>query len=515
MRPVLRTINSTRAKGFSLAELLIALALMGFVSLLITNFLVKSNVTTNSVSMRYKEVNEIHAFIQDLQAELRQGVYISDNSHSRRLEYTTYDSNGDAVKKIYRLSASGSNYYIELSRDGGTSWGSPYRLATSATKYLLTGTPLFLYANISNTCTQFTDTNTNGVWATGEGAAYLSCGSSATSGPVLDKPSQANKVILRGFQFTTGLGSPEAIRNLPTNLFISAPQGPVRSQSSVASPGVKDSPALLSFSTSNASNAMFPSGFTVSGIAWDPYRERLIIGNDAGGSASGRLYQTERNGIQINDPLTFVNGAAGAKSIAVDNVGQSAYSLYYDSSGGVHYLNQYSLSAAPPVSPISTLSLGASPSSQRAVAVDPNSPTTVFVACNDTTLKIVEFYRTSPATRTGNEWALPAAFSSSSHIGGMFIEPTSGDFFIVRNLVVAAGGSNYIYVYRIARSGAIATSADFSINITDMDSTNTTTGTNGNWQMAYDPATNHIFLADSNMNKVYEVVPPVIISPRS
>lgn len=516
MKQSTQTANQHKAKGFSLSEILIAMALMGFVALLITNFLVKSNATTSTVSMRYKEVNEVHALIQDLYADLRQGVYISDNSHRRRLEYTTYDATGAAVKKIYRLTASGSNYYLELSLDGGTSWGSPYRLAASASKYLLTGTPLFLYSHNSNNCTEFTDTNSNGVWATGEGAAYTACGSTSITAPVLDKPSQATKVILHNFSFTTGLGTPEAIRNLPGDIFINAPQGPVRSQISVASPGVKDPPAQLSFSTSNASNAMFPSGFSVSGIVWDPYHERLIIGADAGGTASGRLYQLERNGIQINEPLLFVNGAAGARSLAIDNGGQSVYAIYFDSTASLYYVNQYSLSATPPITPISTLTLGASPDHRRAIAVDPNTPTTLFVACNDSgTLKILEYYKTNPGTRTGSEWNLPAAFTSGSEIGGMFIEPTSGDFFILRNNVYTSGGSKYLDVYRIARSGAIATTANFSINVTDMDSTNTTTGVSGYWQMTYDPATNHIFLSDSSKSKVYEVVPPKIISPRS
>src|SRR5689334_7406260 len=94
MRQSTQILNPRKAQGFSLSEILIALALMGFVALLITNFLVKSNATTSTVSMRYKEVNEVHALIQDLYADLRQGVYISDNSHRRRLEYTTYDATG-------------------------------------------------------------------------------------------------------------------------------------------------------------------------------------------------------------------------------------------------------------------------------------------------------------------------------------------------------------------------------------------------------------------------------------
>jgi len=97
----------------------------------------------------------------------------------------------------------------------------------------------------------------------------------------------------------------------------------------------------------------------------------------------------------------------------------------------------------------------------------------------------------------------------------MFVEPTSGDFFIVKNSVYTSGGSRYIDVYRIARSGSIATTANFSINLSDLDSSNTTASNDGYWQMAYDPLSNHLFLADNYMGKVYEVAPPKIITPRS
>lgn len=505
----------TKHPGFSLVELLIALALMGFISLSVSNFLVKSNVTTSSISMRYKEASEIHALIQDLESDLRQGAYISDNSHDKRLEYTTYDSSGSAVKKIYRINASGSNTYLELSTDGGSSWGSPYR-ASSSTKYVLQGTPLFLYSQMANNCTDFTDTNSNGVWLSGEGASYLACGNASAISPVLDKPSQAIKVVLHNFQFSTGTGSPEAIRGLPGDIFISAPQGPVRSGSSVSSPAVKDSPAVQSFSTVYATNPMFASGFSIRGLAWDPYHERLLLGADSGGSSSGRMYQTERNGVQINEPLLFANGVAGARSIAVENGGQSAWVLYWDTNASSYYVNQYSLNAMPPLTPMTTIALASPPDYQFTLALDPNSPSTLYVACNDSgTLKIIEYYKTSPSTRTGNEWALPAAFTTGGQIGGMFVEPTSGDFFIVKNSVYTSGGSRYIDVYRIARTGSIATTANFSINLSDLDSSNTTASNDGYWQMAYDPVSNHLFMADNYMGKVYEVAPPKLITPRS
>lgn len=510
-------------KGFSLVEVLVAMALMGFVGLSISNFLVKTNVTSASMSDRMREVNEVHAWVDDIQRDLSKGVYISDNSFSDRLEYTTYNSAGSAIKKIYGIcyhpavtdstyttcrksSVSNTTPYLKLSLDGGTTWGSPYRI-TTYNKYRLTGTPQFLYAQANNNCTVFTDTNNNGVWLSGEGRSSVACGTTTATSPYLDKPSQAIKVILKGFQFTTGTGSPESIRALPGDIFIAAPQGPVRSNTAVTSPGVTDTPLVQSFSTVNASNPQFPSGFAAGGVTWDPAHERLVIGSK--GSSLATMFQTERNGVQINDPLTLTNNTLRQDSLAMENDGKTAIVL--TQIGANYAVYRVNIDSTPPLVPYGTFLIPDATLSYFGVGFDPNAPQYVYLAYqnNSSQRRIVEYNKHTGAA-TGNFWALPAAFTSLQDIGGLYVEPTTGDFIALKNLIYTSGGSSYIDIYRITRAGA---SSYFSINLSRIGNT-TPAGSTATFQFAYDPKTNRLFLSDRFQGRVYEVVPPVIITPR-
>lgn len=509
--------------GFSLVEVLVAMALMGFVLLSISNFLVKTNVTSASVGDRMKEANEVHGWVGDIRSDLNKGVYISDNSFNERLEYTTYDNTGSAVKKIYGLcfystapastdatcpASTGANTlaYLKRSTDGGTTWGSPYRISPF-NKYRLTGTPRFLYAQANNNCTSFTDTNNNGVWLTGEGRSSVACGTTTANSPYLDKPSQAIKVILNGFRFTTGKGSPESIRALPGDIFIAAPQGPVRSNTAVASPGVTDTPLVQSFGTVNASNPQFPSGFTAGGVAWDPAHERLLLGTK--GSTLATMFQTERNGVQINDPLTLTDNTLRQNSLAMENDGKTAIAT--GQIGASYAVYRVNVDSTPPLIPYGTFLIPDATLSYFGVGFDPNAPEYVYLAYENSSSqrRIVE-YNKSTGAATGNYWALPAAFTSYEDIGGLYVEPATGDFIILKNLIYTSGGSNYVNIYRITRAGA---SSYFSINLSRIGNT-TPTGSSATFQFAYDPKTNRIFLSDRYAGRVYEVVPPVIITPR-
>lgn len=121
----------------------------------------------------------------------------------------------------------------------------------------------------------------------------------------------------------------------------------------------------------------------------------------------------------------------------------------------------------------------------------------------------------TPNTETGNSWALPSAIASNLEIGGMEIEPVSGDFLVIRNQIYSSGGNNYIDVYRLPRSGgySVAMAPYFSINLTDLGST--ATGTNGMFGMTYDPVMHRLFLADRVSKRIYEVAPVKLISSRS
>jgi hypothetical protein len=152
---------------------------------------------------------------------------------------------------------------------------------------------------------------------------------------------------------------------------------------------------------------------------------------------------------------------------------------------------------------------GNNTASRRALAYNPNYPDYVYAPI-DAGMQIQELNKYTMVA-TGNSWSLPAAVSSAAQISGMFIEPVTGNFYVSRNQVYTSGGRNYIDIYKILRSNGAST-LEFSIDLTDLGSS--ATGTNGLFQMAYDPALNRIFLSDEVSNRVFEVIPPKLISPR-
>jgi len=542
----LKSLNQPAKAGFSLVEILMTMVLLGLLTLVLSDLLVKGNSMSSALDVRYQQAVEVQAWILDLQKDLQQGAYISNNSHKYRLEYTTYNTSGIATKKIYgicyatanpsstdttcNVSSSTNNIpYLKLSTDGGSTWGSPYRIS-SYDQYYLSGTPVFLYAQDANNCTSFTDTNGNGVWLSGGDAAGVtaSCGSYTTTSPVLDRPNQATKVVLSGFQFVAsgnaGTGASKVIRNLPSNIFLAAPQGVVVSSSSAVSPGVKDSPALISLTT-NTANSLFGTTFDIRHALWDPSHQRLIVvGHHTSGV--GNIFQMERNGVRIGPPLSISN--TGVQLIGATLLDNNKTVMALDDSAKKVYW--YSLVGGSNLTPMQTFDLSnpsnGSPSlagssnlvnSPTGILYDPKYPGEFFVVGTDpadSKMKIFEISASTGAVATtllsGGKLILPAAFDSSHPPGGLAEEPTTGDFLVVRNYVNGSSPNHTIDIYRITSGGS---SSSFSINTDDLGSTATTT--TGNWGISYSADSNHLFLTDAASDKIYEVYPPQIISPRS
>jgi len=466
--------------------------------------------------MRLGEASEIQMLIADIQADLRQGASISDNSYNQRLEYTTYDSTGAATKKIYRITTISGYKYLQLSTDGGATWASPYRVSDYDT-YILKNTPKFLYAWAVNNCTDFADSSGNGVWASGvdTAGAYLAC-TNGTSSPALSLPSQATKVDLQSFLFSTNKGSPEATRSLPTDLFISVDAPLVRSNSSVTSPAVEDAPLVHAFVT-NTANSLFGTSFDVRGVSWDPSREKLIVVGDSsigtGSSPTNKtLFVADRKGVVQNKGLGG-SSTSNLDSVAVRTSGTDVLAL--DATAKVLY--GITLTDPTTWSASSVLNL-ASPTNlintPTGIAFDASTPTDFYIVGADTSTGAIKIYERNISTGAlvGSAWALPAAFDASHPAGGLAIEPVNGDFIVVRNYVNGSSPNKTIDIYIISR--AAGTSTSFSVNIDDLGSSSTT-GVNGKWGITYDAANNRIFLTDVSVDKIYEVIPSQLISPRS
>jgi len=533
------------SQGFTLVELIIAIAMMGGLVLMVSTLAVKSLATTSSLNTRYAETLQVHSLILDIQKDLYRGVYISNNSHQKRLEYTTYDDAGNTVKKIYGIcystfnasstdttcpSASGSNTvpYLKISRDGGSTWVSPYRVEPY-NKYFLTGSPAFLFAQDDNNCTRFTDTDGNGVWNGSDSAgSSANCGTYTNTTTILNNPSQSTKVILSSFQFSSVTGNPLVSRNLPSNIFMSAPQGPVISPLIGISPAVKDSSLINSFIT-NTDAMRFGTAFDIRGLTWDSARQRLIVvGHHNSGAC--KIFQVDRTGVLIGPGLSIKDTTVQLDDVALLSDGQSVIAL--DDNSKIVYW--YNLSGATPLIPYQSFNLGnitsSTPSfpswtnanlvnSPSGILYDPNYPDEFFVVGkdpSDSTYKIFEINPKSTTTTTlasnaisGGKLALPSAFTASTPPSALSQEPISGDFLVPENYVLSAGG-NHIDVYRITSSGI---SSSFSLNVTDTGSS--ATAATGNWGFAYSPETNHVFLTDTATDQVSEVIPPVLISPQN
>lgn len=511
----MRTPGSKSAQAYSsgttLVELLISLALISLVMLSFSNFVIKSNVRAASINMRFMEASEIQMLLMDIQKDFKQGASISDNSHNQRLEYTTYSSAGTATKKIYRITTISGKQYLQLSLDGGSTWESPYRIS-SYDKYTLLGTPKFLYAWAINNCTDFADSSGNGVWLSGSdtAGAYLSC-TEGTSAPALSTPSQATKIDLQNFQFSTGKGSPEATRSLPADFFISIRTPVVRSNATAVSPAVKESPLVKAFTT-NTANSLFGTVFDVQSAVWDASRQRLIIvGTHSSGSNT--IYLADRLGVLIRSGLTTTASTIQAYSAAVKMDGVSVLVLGSTDSGSTYNVYSFNVAGSAPLSTSASLSLTGLVNSPKGIAYDAATPSDFYVVGTNTATSALEVTERNLSTGAlvGSAWALPAAFDSTHPPGGLAIDPVTGNFLVVRNYVNGSSPNKTIDIYVITR--ASGNSSYFSVNIDDLGST--ATGTTGNWGLGYDASTNRLFLSDSATDKVYEVIPSQVISPQS
>jgi hypothetical protein len=384
---------------------------------------------------------------------------------------------------------------------------SPYRISGAAS-YILGTSAKFLYSWSINNCTNFTDTNANGVWLSGEATATVNTCPNF-SGSALSTPSSATKVDLNNFIFTTNTGNPVMTRTLPTDIFISLGPDYVRSTTAPNAPAVKDSPLVQKFDTGTA-NSLYGTGFDVRGLSWDSTRDRLALVGRQTGTAI-KIFLADRDGVIIGSTLGLAVSTTSAQFDSVAFELDNAVALALDAT--TERLYRFPLKGVSPAAPLNG-SNGLSISSlttPKSIAYDPTTPDDFYVVDANGSAWQIEERNKYTNTLVGSAWSLPAAFDATRPPSGLAIEPTNGDFLVVRNYVNGAGASSSIDIYRIKRSDGSSTS--FSVNIYDLGSSATTT--TGNWGITYDPTSNRLFLSDSATDKVYEICPNLLISPRS
>jgi prepilin-type N-terminal cleavage/methylation domain-containing protein len=518
--------------GFTLVETLIALALLGMISLSIANFLVKSNVTATSVSTRIKEADEVHGLIDDIRQDLLKGAYISPNSYDLRLEYTIPSdlTTGTATKKVYRIITSGSAHYLQLSTDGGTTWGSPYGLS-AYTKYDLGRYAKFLYADIDNNCSDLIDTDSNGVYDSMQPTPCMSQPASLAWGAI-QSPTEASSVVLRNFRFTTNTGSPTASHPMPytgtgkewdntsmswvasmsnSDIFLQVNPALVRSEVVPPSPYVKDPQILQSFVT-NTANSLYGTDFVVRDIAWDAARKRLIVvGNHW--TTYNQIFLADRNGVVISDG-TRLGRPTSDPDIQLEGVaveGNSNIILALDTSASKVY--RYNLNSPGALTPLNTVDLnGFTNYLFTAIAYDPNVPDDFFALVRDMSnnsfYSVIEVNKRTGA-QVGSLWPVYGG-GASEGFSTMFIEPLTGDFIVVGNYVNDWTAPNFAF-YRVKRSNGSVSSTTLHIE----DTTPDFYFQNGNYiGVDYDPALNRMFLSNDYSGKVYELLPESLITAR-
>ena len=533
MKAILKQRSAHSA--FTLVELLIALALMGGICLTIANFVMKGSLQLALTTSRFQEAPEIQSLISSIESDMAQGAYINPDSSDQWLQYTTYDGSGNAVVKIYQIYTNGGKKYLRLSLDGGSTngWISPYRVS-GITQYVLLGTPAFLYGIPWNQCRDFTPIAPGGV-SNNSNTGQFSCvqGSVAsgntggntgngTLGSNMSNASQATKLVLSGFNFAPDMGGTKqasAQRTVLPLMMMTVNPGLVRANSStitMTSPALLDSSIVTQFPTRTANSLLGPS-YYVSGLAWDPSRDRLLVANSGGSTVPTLVTSIGHDGVLIGqDTKELIDGPNGNDAFALDvdfksfSLGTFGAYVPYPSEGNLPIKRNLGNAVNPAASTVTGFAGGA--------AIDPTFPALWFVGmkdANDGQQKVYGFNKFTSAAAPSSPWALPAAYFDDTHpIAGLAIEPLTGDFLVLRGFVNNPGTANAtIDVWRVVRGGGYLPSSGtapyFSIKVPS-----TTLGVRG---FTYDPLTNHIFFADNyqtaaaNAN-IYEAIPPLIIT---
>ncbi|MEM0951447.1 MAG: prepilin-type N-terminal cleavage/methylation domain-containing protein [Cyanobacteria bacterium P01_H01_bin.74] len=493
-------------RGLSLVELLIALALLAFVSFSFLSILSKIKLTNNTIDGRYSAVAEIEMVIRKIQDELNNGAYISNNSHQHRLEYTIANQSGNAEKRVYKIVAESGKYYLQYSIDNATTYISPYPIA-NYNKYVLTGSPQFLYAEQMNNCTVFTDTNANGYWQSGTDAAGVydsSCPNA--SGFALSMPSEASKVILKGFEFSTETGLPQIKRALLSYHFIRVNPGLVRFFTSPADGGEKDVVLVNAFDA-GTSDSLYGSAFSPIGIAWDNTMQRLVISGEE--ASQHQIFLSNADGVIINQPYVSTIDLDG-DDFAVFNKGKNVIELDADTNTVYWFSLTEGFNA---LAVKSSIDLSGTITSPSGIAYDRNVTDSIYVVGGDPgdsdNVKLFQVNRATGAiTSTIADLSADLSYPANPP-SRLTIDPVlSNDFLVVLNNVTGSTPNRLLTLYRYIRSSGITES--FTINTDDIGSSES--GIAGLWGIAYNPDNNHLFLSSHSDAKIFEIVPDRIIS---
>lgn len=458
------------------------MTLLGFI--LLSTFLVVSKTHTASTlaSVRTQLLMETEYFLHLVfRKNVQRATSVHPESYSNKIALSVVDVNGTPSSLIYRLQSNALQY----STDGGSTWNSPYN-RSAYTRYAINN-GRFLYCGYQNNCTDFQDTNGNGVYEFGvDNAGTIASGYTGTP---LIKPEQAVKIALNNFVFDRQVGNPPISRSIP-DLIIHLNRPLVRMAS----------PLVQTFAT-NTANSSFATVFDVRGVYYDHAgRQLLVVGRRSSGT--NVIYRVSIDGVSVNTAIN--TGISGIQMDAVFMENDNRTIGILDETNSKFY--RVNTSSGSIDTTIDTSTFITAP---KSIAFDVSTPSNFYIiGMVSGSIKILERNKTTAAAV--NTWSVPAGLTSPA---GMFIEPLSGDFYVIQNTVGGSGATRAITLYKIARSSS--TTADtFTINLADVQS-NATSATTNFWGLGYNPFTNHLFLSDTYSDQIYEVMPNRLISARN
>jgi prepilin-type N-terminal cleavage/methylation domain-containing protein len=476
--------KNAKAKGLTLVEMMVSLALLGFMSTSAYMVMTKAKVSAATVAVRRQAMVETETVYQLLSNHIQHAVEISTQSHRRRLILTVLNPDGTLSNQQWRIQTVAGQDVLQRSEDNGVTWISPFAISADSI-YRMNGGEFF-FCGSGNNCTRFTDTNNNGVYNVGTDAA----GTLATgyAGTALTAPNLGTKVVVSNFIFDRKKGMPNVIRQFPDTVNALLKGKPVLSTIQ----------PVQSFNTNTAASGL-PATFDVTTLHYQPSAEELwLAGTDSSGS--NRLYRLNREGVFLNDPIQVsALNTAQWTSLVMDTDGSSLLGFNAATNRAVRIS---SLTGQV----LSQLDLSAVASAIKAVAVDPSTPDDMYVLGQVAgTYRILRRNKTTGlASGTPSQWFLPAGLTNPS---GMAIDPVSGAFYVVHN-TVAAGN---LTLYRVDPANPLLADT-LTVNLAAIGSSATAATANG-FGLSMDVLGNRLFLSDRFSDKVFELIPNRLLAP--
>jgi hypothetical protein len=486
-------VYKASASGLTLVEILISLMLLSIVILSINVYLVKLGSTIQAYEGLIRSNIELSRLEVTLRQQLDKATWIDPTSYNKKIVFTTLDDSGNPSTIGYRITTSGGKTVLEYSPDG-TTWGqSPYSMSASSTYSIDSGE--FLFCGYSNHCTRFNDDITvDGLYTSGSDTRTQVSGSS-----LLTNAFYAQKIVLSGFIFNRQGGMqvtwPDIYQHLPSQHVATATQ------------------LMQSINVNPSTNADFDSGFSAKGIAYDFVNRRLIlVGANAG---SNYIYQLSRDGIRMdNQGSNSVGSAVSFDDACLD---ADAHTLLTWKSPGT--FTKYDLATSTPGTSTDSFSItftGASyfntSGTADALACDPvTSGKFYMIGRTSGGTPSIKVISRSPGTTTLSSTisSLPAGMNNVSN-EGMTIDPLTGDFYVLQSTITGSAPNKTVTFYHLTQASP-STVDTFTVNISTLGST-ATTPTSG-WGITFDPFNNHMFMVDGQTQKIYEFIPPRLLSP--